>query len=111
MRSSQPAKLLRIHLSETDRHQDKPLYEVIVARCRELGVAGATVLAGVEGYGETAALHHAHLLRHDRPVVITVIDSAEKIALLLPVVEGLLATGVMALSDVEMIRIQRDKVG
>jgi len=105
------ARLLRIHLSETDRRDNKPLYEVIVARCRELGIAGATVLAGVEGYGETAALHHAHLLRNDRPVVITVIDSVEKIARLVPVVEELLPTGVLAWSDVEMIRIQKNKVG
>jgi len=103
-----PAKLLRIHISESDRHQGKPLYEAIVARCRELEIAGATVFRGLEGYGESTAMHRAHLVRRDQPIVITIVDTAEHIARLLPAVEAMLDTGLLAISDVEMMRVRRN---
>ncbi len=102
-----PAKILRLHFSEQDRHQGKPLYEAIVEKCRELRIAGATVYRGLEGYGETAEVHRPHLLAHDLPIVVTIIDSAENIARLLPVVEDMMDKGMIAISDVELIRIQR----
>ncbi len=102
-----PARILRLHFSEQDRHQGKPLYEAIVEKCRELRIAGATVYRGLEGYGETAEVHRPHLLAHDLPIVVTVIDSAENIARLLPVVEDMMDKGMIAISDVELIRIQR----
>ena len=108
MRRSLPAKLLRIHLSESDRFQGKPLYEAIVAQCRDLKIAGATVFKGVEGYGEAADIRRAHLLRNDQPVVIHIVDTAEILASLIPVIESMMDTGMLATSDVEMIRIERD---
>jgi hypothetical protein len=63
MQQGQPARLMRIHISESDRFGDRPLYEAIVARCREMNIAGATVLRGLEGYGETAEMHKSHLTR------------------------------------------------
>ncbi len=102
-----PAKILRLHFSEQDRYQGKPLYEAIVEKCRELRIAGATVYRGLEGYGETAEVHRPHLLAHDLPIVVTVIDSAENVARLLPVVEDMMDKGMIAISDVEIIRIQR----
>ena len=107
MQQAQAAELLRIHISESDRYQGKPLYEAIVARCRELKIAGATVLCGVEGYGETAEMHRGHLIYSHRPILITVVDSAENIQRLIPVVAEMMDTGVMATSAVEMIRVQR----
>jgi uncharacterized protein len=107
----QPAEILRIHISESDRHQGKPLYEAIVARCRELRIAGATVFLGLEGYGETAELHKAHLVRSDRPVIVTVVDSAENIARLIPAVSEMMDTGLIATSAVEMIRVQKGTQG
>jgi len=98
---------LRIHVSERDRDQGKPLYEAIVAKCRELKIAGATVFRGLEGYGETAEMHKAHLVHSDRPIVITVVDTAENIRRLIPVVAGMMDTGLMATSAVQMIRVQR----
>jgi uncharacterized protein len=103
----QRAEILRIHISEADRHGGKPLYEAIVARCRELKIAGATVFLGVEGYGETAELHKSHLVRSDRPVIVTVVDSAENIARLIPAVADMMDTGLMATSTVEMMRVQK----
>ncbi len=107
MQPAQPAEILRIHISESDRLQGKPLYEAIVAKCREMKIAGATVFRGLEGYGETAELHKAHLVRSDRPIIITIIDTAENIQGLIPVVEKMLDTGLLASSAVQMIRVQR----
>jgi len=101
------AKLLRIHVSESDRYQGKPLYEAIVAKCRELKIAGATVFRGLEGYGETAEMHRAHLVRHDQPIIVTVVDSGENLAMLIPVVENMIDTGLMAVSDVQVTRVQK----
>src|SRR5215469_6596949 len=89
----QRAEILRIHVSESDRHQGRPLYEAIVAKCRELKIAGATVLCGLEGYGETAELHKAHLVRSDRPIIITIVDKTENIRRIVPVVAEMMDTG------------------
>jgi PII-like signaling protein len=107
--ASSPAQLLRIHISEGDTHQGKPLYEAIVAKCREMGIAGATVFRGLEGYGESAEMHKAHLGRNDRPIVITIVDSAERLAALAPVVEAMIDTGMTATSDVQIVRVQKKK--
>ena len=101
------AKLVRMHFRESDRHGDRALYEAIVDKCRELKMAGATVYRGVEGYGETAEIHRGGLIAHGAPIVVTVVDSAEKIAVLLPAVEAMIGNGMIAVSDVEMIRIQK----
>ena len=107
MQPGRTAKLLRIHISETDRHQGKPLYEAIVAKCRELKIAGATVLRGLEGYGETAEMHRAHVIHHDQPIVIVIVDAPENLDKLTPIVEEMINTGILASSEVEMIRVQK----
>lgn len=107
MQAGQPAKLLRIHIGESDHASGKPLYEAIVDKCRELKIAGATVFRGLEGYGETAEMHKHRLTRHDQPILITVIDSAENIERLMPALDALMDSGLMAISDVQMIRVQK----
>ncbi len=107
MQAPTPAKILRLHFSEHDRFQGKPLYEAIVDKCREMHIAGATVYRGLEGYGETAEVHRPHLLAHDLPIVVSIIDSAENIARLLPAFEEMMDKGLIAMSDVEVIRIER----
>ncbi|HEY1204951.1 MAG: DUF190 domain-containing protein [Bryobacteraceae bacterium] len=107
MRLESPARLLRIHISESDRYRGKPLYEAIVAQCRALKIAGATVLRGLEGYGETAEIHKTHLMHHDRPVVISIVDTAENLARLVPVVEEMMDTGLIAVSEVKAVRVQK----
>ncbi len=107
MRTVKQAKLLRLHFSEGDRYNGKPLYEAIVNRCKELKIAGATVLRGLEGYGETAEIHRRHLTRRDQPIVVTIVDTAENLARLIPEIEGMMDTGVIATSDVEYIRIEK----
>jgi len=107
MSPQQPAKLLRILISEGDRHQGRPLYQALVDKCRELKIAGATVLRGLEGYGETAGMHKGHLMRHDLPVVIVIVDAAENIARVAQAAELMMGTGVMAVSDVLALRVQK----
>jgi PII-like signaling protein len=99
MRKTEPAKLLRLHFSERDRHHGRPLYEAIVQRCRELHIAGATVFRGMEGYGETADIER-------RPIVVTIVDTADNIDRLIPELEALMDTGFIVASDVESIRIE-----
>jgi hypothetical protein len=107
MQPGYPAKLLRIHISEGDRFQGKPLYEAIVAKCREMKIAGATVFRGLEGYGESAEMHRSHLARHDQPIVISIVDTADNLSGLVPVVEEMMDTGLMAVSDVRVVRVQK----
>ncbi len=99
-------KILRIHISESDRWRDEPLHEAIVAKCREMKIAGATVLAGLEGYGATAEMHKAHLIHSNRPILIVIVDTAENIQRLIPVVAEMMETGLLAVSDVETIRVE-----
>ena len=107
MRNYQPAKLLRLHFTERDRYQGKPLYQAIFEKCQELKIAGATVFRGLEGYGDTAEIHRSHLLTHDQPIVVQIVDSAENIQRLLPVVEEMMDKGLIAMSDVNIVRIQK----
>ena len=107
MHPSQSAELLRVHIFESDRYQDRPLAEAIVAKCRELKIAGASVFAGLEGYGETAEIHRARLVRGDRPVVIMIVDTADQIRRLIPEVERMMDTGLIATSQVQMTRVEK----
>lgn len=107
MPQSIPGRLLRVHISESDRLDHKPLYEAIIAKCREMRIAGVTVFRGLEGYGETGEMHRAHLVRHDQPILVTIVDTVENIERLIPVIEQMMNTGIMAASDVKMIRVQK----
>lgn len=100
--NTQPGKLLRLYISEHDRYNGKPLYEAIVDRCHELKIAGVTVYKGLEGFGHTAEMHRPHLFTHDQPIVITVVESPERAAEALPLLRGMMKSGVIAVTDVEM---------
>jgi uncharacterized protein len=99
------ARMLRIHFGEDDKWQDKPLYQAIVEKCRELDIAGATVFRGIEGYGASTLIHRAHLLwSSDRPIMVSVVDSEQNINKLLPALDQMVAEGLIAMSEVEVIR-------
>ena len=92
MKLSGEGKLLRIFLGEMDKYQHKPLYEVLVLKAREHGLAGATVLRGVEGFGAASrVIHTAKILRlsEDLPVVVEIVDTEEKIREFLGIVDDL----------------------
>jgi uncharacterized protein len=103
---TQPASLLRIHICEGDKCGEKPLYEAIVDKCLELGLAGASVFRAVEGYGETAEIHRRRLLAKDQPIVIVIVDSEKKISDALPALENLVDTGMVATSRVQVKRLR-----
>jgi PII-like signaling protein len=109
MQPYQPAKLLRLHFTERDRYQGKPLHEAIIEKCRELKIAGATVFRGLEGYGDTAEIHRSHMLKHDLPIVVQIVDTPENIQRLVPIVEEMMDKGLVAISDVKTTRIQKAK--
>ncbi len=99
------AKMLRIHFGQDDKWRDKPLYEAIVLKCRELDIAGATVFRGIEGYGASSLIHKRHLLRSsDYPIMVSVIDTEEKIRALIPALDEMVDEGLIAMSNVEVIR-------
>ncbi|HZT69352.1 MAG TPA: DUF190 domain-containing protein [Terriglobia bacterium] len=107
MRTVKKAKLLRLHFGESDQYNGKPLYEAIVNRCKELKIAGATVFRGLEGYGETAEIHRHHLIKKDQPIVVTIVDTPENLSRLIPDVEEMMDTGMIATSDVDYMRIEK----
>ena len=106
MKLSGKAKMLRMHFGEDDKWKGKPLYRAIVEKCRELDIAGATVLRGIEGYGASTLIRRPHLLSfsHDAPVMVSVIDSEDKIQKLLPFLDEVVAEGLIATSEVEVIK-------
>lgn len=92
MHLPEDAVLLRIFIGESDRYQHRPLYEAIVLKARELELAGATVLRGPMGFGKSSHLHTAKILRlsMDLPIVIEIVDTAQKINAFLPVLDEMM---------------------
>jgi uncharacterized protein len=106
MRLEGNAKMIRIHFGENDKWNGKPLYEAIVERCRELDLAGATVYRAIEGYGASTLIHRSGRLgfSSDAPIVVTVVDTEENIKRLIPALDEMVHEGLIAMSDVEVIR-------
>jgi uncharacterized protein len=106
MRNPQEGCLLRIFVGESDRHGHHPLYEAIVLRAREAGLAGATVLRGVMGFGKNSILHTAKILRlsEDLPMVVEIVDSVEKIEKFLPLLDEMISDGLVTIQKVNMIQ-------
>ena len=99
-------KLLRIFIGESDRWKHQPLYEAIVLKARELGLAGATVLRGPMGFGAKSHLHTSKILRlsMDLPIVIEIVDSEENINKILPVLDEMVQDGLVTLQDVRVLK-------
>jgi uncharacterized protein len=98
--------LLRIFVGESDRHGHHPLYEAIVLKAREQGMAGATVLRGVMGFGKHSVLHTAKILRlsEDLPMVIEIVDSREKVESFLPQLDGMITDGLVTLESIKVLQ-------
>src|SRR2546426_11620533 len=103
--------LLRIFIGELDKHHHSPLYEAIVLRARELGLAGATVLRGPMGFGANSNLHTAKILRlsMDLPMVIEIVDTEEKINRLLPHLDEMVLEGLVTLEDVQVLKYRANQ--
>jgi PII-like signaling protein len=104
-----PAKMLRIFLGEADKWHDEPLYDAIVKRLRLMDIAGATVYRGILGYGAKGHEHKKSFLHvsRDLPIMLSVIDTPEKILAAAEMVEGMLEDGLLVISDVDMVRLVR----
>ena len=103
-------KLLRVFIGESDRYKGRPLFEAIVRKARTLGLAGATVWQGIEGFGARSRIHTAKILRlsEDLPVIVEIVDSDEKIRRLLPHIDEMMEAahsgGLVTLEKAEVIR-------
>ena len=100
------ARMLRIHFGEDDRWQGKPLHEAIVARCKELDIAEVIVFRGIEGYGSGTRIRRSShwSFSKDAPIQLSIIDTEERIAALLPFLDQVVEEGLVAASAVEVIR-------
>ena len=98
-------KLLRLFIGESDTWHGKPLYQAIVQRAREEGLAGATVVRGIEGFGADSHLHTSRILRlsEDLPVVIEIVDTAERIDHIVPILDEMVAEGMLTLERVQIV--------
>lgn len=103
--------LLRIFVGESDKVGHRPLYEVIVLRAREAGLAGATVLRGVMGFGKNSILHTTKILRlsEDLPMVIEIVDSLERVEAFLPTLDELIRDGLVTLEPVRVIHYKASR--
>jgi len=111
MRLQGEGKLLRIFIGESDTWHGKPLYQAIVLRLREEGLAGATVIRGIEGFGAKSHLHTSRILRlsEDLPLLIEVVDEAARIDAVLPVLDEMIEDGLVTLEKVEVVHYRANK--
>jgi len=98
-------QLVRIFIGESDRWHGRPLYQAIVERAREEGLAGATVVRGIEGFGARSHLHTSRILRlsEDLPVVVEIVDTAERIEALLPLLDEMVGDGLVTIESVHIV--------
>ena len=104
-------------LGESDRYEGRPLYEAIVRKARELGLAGATVWRGIEGYGARSRIHTAKILRlsEDLPVLVEIVDSEDNVRAALPhfdaMIEAAGGGGLVTLEKAEIIKYTHGGAG
>jgi len=110
------ARLVRIYIDEADRWGDKPLHTALVEALRANDIAGVTVYAGILGYGATGQLHHDRSLTlphiaghgHDRPIMLAVVDSEEKLNNFMPILDQMVEQGLVVMSNVEIVKYTHD---
>jgi PII-like signaling protein len=113
MRIEGEGKLVRIFIGESDTWHGTPLYQAIVRRVREEGLAGATVIRGIEGFGADSRLHTSRILRlsEDLPVVIEIVDEPERIDSVLPMLDEMVAEGMVTVERVQIIAYRGSQPG
>ncbi len=110
MKEQFQANMLRIHFGEGDKWQGKPLHEAILEKCQELGMAGAIVYRGIEGYGTSTRIRHAShwTFSKDAPIMLSIVDSEAQINKLIPHLDTMVEEGLIAMSHVDVIRYSRN---
>jgi PII-like signaling protein len=106
-RKQGPAKLLRVFMGEADKWHEEPLFDAIVKKLLMMDIAGATVYQGILGYGAKGHQHKATFFHptRDLPIMVSVIDTAEKISAAAEVIEEMLDDGLIVISDAEIVRL------
>lgn len=106
MKISGNGQLLRIFIGESDQWHGRPLYEALILKARTMGLAGATMMRGLMGYGAASRIHTAKLLRlsEDLPVVVEIVDSEDKISAFLPVIDEMVQEGLVTLEAIQVIQ-------
>jgi PII-like signaling protein len=106
MKIEGPAKLIEVYLGESDQWHGRPLAMAIVERLKREGIAGATVLRGLAGYGANSLIHTAHLLRlsEDLPVLIKIVDRPDRAEVALTLVEEMIGEGLITVTDVHVVK-------
>ena len=106
MKISREGQLLRIFIGESDQWHGRPLYEALILKAREMGLAGATMMRGLMGYGAASRIHTAKLLRlsEDLPVVVEIVDSQDKISAFLPLIDEMVQEGLVTLEAIQVIQ-------
>ena len=106
MKIPESGKLLRIFIGESDMWHHRPLYEALVLKAREMGLAGATVLRGPMGFGAKSHLHTSKILRlsMDLPIIIEIIDSEENVNKMIPLLDEMVQDGLVTLEDVRILK-------
>jgi PII-like signaling protein len=104
------AKLMRIFIGENDKWHDKPLHRALVESMRANDIAGVTVYQGILGYGANRRIHKdtALHLSHDRPMMLSVVDTEEKLRAFSPILDSMVQQGLVVLSDVDVIKYTHD---
>lgn len=105
MERNGPARRARAYIGESDQWQGQPLYSAIVREARAAGLAGATVLRGIEGFGANSVIHSARILRlsEDLPVVVDLVDTPERLDAFLPTLLNMVGGGLVTVEDVEVL--------
>jgi uncharacterized protein len=106
LKTESKAKLMRVYFGENDKWHDKPLHEALLEALRANDVAGVTVYRGILGYGANRRIHEdkALSLSHDRPIMLAVIDTEEKLRSFSPILEKMVQQGLVVMSDVDVIK-------
>jgi PII-like signaling protein len=112
MQIPREAVLLRIFFGENDKFQRLPLHEAIVLKAREMHLGGATVLRGHIGFGHSSRIHTTKILRlsQDLPVIVEIVDSQEKINAFLPVLDGMMSSGLVTMERAEVLQYGSESV-
>lgn len=110
MKATDKCKILKIYVSEDSRYKSHNLYNAVVFKLKEIGIAGVTVTRAIEGYGKGKAIHTARILdlSSSLPIIIEAIDTAEQIEKAIPVVEQMVNEGLILVTDVDVIKYGRD---
>lgn len=110
LRREGKAKLMRIYIGENDKWHDKPLHKTLMESMRANDIAGVTVYQGVLGYGANRRIHKetALNLSHDRPIMLSVVDTEEKLRAYFPILDSMVQQGLVVLSDVDIIKYTHD---